>query len=236
VNVLLNSSKLRIGDIADCVTGIYSGNDKQYLRPISLEAKNSKKYVLMDRDLICSDDVSRTDILDGVDAPACYIPVMKGGAVKYVKQDIWYLNWSKEAVRAYKTDKKARFQNSHYYFKYGIGIPMVSSSQVTAALIENKVFDQSIVGVFPKDAHWIYYLLAFFNSPTCNKLLRTINPSANNSANYVKKIPFIPPDEDTLGIINEKIGTIVATLKAGQTYAKEDELLVNKMISEIYGI
>src|SRR5947209_77173 len=31
VNVLINSSKLRIGDIADCVTGIYSGNDKQYL-------------------------------------------------------------------------------------------------------------------------------------------------------------------------------------------------------------
>jgi hypothetical protein len=107
---------------------------------------------------------------------------------------------------------------------------------VTAALLENRLFDQSIVGVFPKYVRWSYYLLAFFNSPICNKLLRTINPSANNSANYIKKIPFIPPDEDALKIINEKISKIIATLKDGQMYAPEDELFVNRIIADIYGI
>ncbi|KKT18839.1 MAG: hypothetical protein UW03_C0029G0001, partial [Candidatus Peregrinibacteria bacterium GW2011_GWA2_43_8] len=67
---------------------------------------------------------------------------------------------------------------------------MISSSQITAALIENRLFDQSIVGLFSKDKGLIFVLLAFFNSPTCNKLIRTINPSANNPANYIKKIPF----------------------------------------------
>ncbi len=31
----INQADLRIGDIADCVTGFYSGNDKKYLRPVT---------------------------------------------------------------------------------------------------------------------------------------------------------------------------------------------------------
>lgn len=64
---------------------------------------------------------------------------------------------------------------------------MVSSSSITGALIDNRLFDQSIVGVFPKDESLLLYILAFFNSPTCNKLIKTINPSANNPSNYIKK-------------------------------------------------
>lgn len=59
------------------------------------------------------------------------------------------MNWSKNAVLHYKKDKKARFQNPKYYFRYGIGVPMISSSSITASLIEYKLFDQSIVGIFP---------------------------------------------------------------------------------------
>ncbi len=44
-NILINSNQKKIGDIANCVTGIYSGNDKVHLRPISSKVKNSKSYV-----------------------------------------------------------------------------------------------------------------------------------------------------------------------------------------------
>jgi len=98
---------------------------------------------------------------------------------------------------------------------------MVSSSQVTASLMEKKLFDQSIVGVFPTDEKWIYYLLAFFNSPTCTKLLRTINPSANNSANYVKKIPFLAPSDEILSVIDRKVKEIISDLKKNGEYNKE---------------
>lgn len=145
------------------------------------------------------------------------------------------MDWSSKAVETYKTDKKARFQNSDYYFKYGIGVPMVSSSQITATLIENRLFDQSIVGVFPKDHKWLYYLLAFFNSPTCNKLIRTINPSANNPANYIKKIPFIPPPEEMLEKINKTVKEITEDLKKEGKYEKDHELILNNFIKELYG-
>lgn len=232
---LINFCERRIGDIASCVTGLYSGNDKKYLHPISPEVKNAKGYEVVDTSLISEDYVSRENILEGIKKPKCFIPIMKGGGIKYFKPDNWYIDWSAEAVKHYKTDKRARFQNSRYYFGCGIGIPMVSSSQTTAALIENKLFDQSTVGIFPKDRRLTYYLLALLNSPTCNKLIRTINPSANNSANYIKKIPFITPPRYLLEKVNRLVEEIVESLKQNAKLSKEKELELDRLIEEIYG-
>ena len=235
ITSLINHSPIRIGDIAVCVTGFYSGNDKKYLHPISEEVKNARKYNVVDRLLISNGYASKEDILEGIKGHKHFIPIVKGGGIKYFKPDMWYMDWGVEAVRDYKTNKKSRFQNAQYYFKYGIGVPMVSSSQMTAALIENKLFDQSIVGIFPKDQKWVYYLLAFFNSPTCNKLIRTINPSANNPANYIKKIPFVSPSNSDLKKMDKIVQEIICDLKQGKEYPKDYELTLNDLIRKIYG-
>lgn len=231
---LINHCAVRIGGIADCVTGFYSGNDKKYLHPISEKVKGARKYEVVNRTLISDDYMSKENMLEGIKGPKHFIPIVKGGGIKYFKPDMWYMDWSVKAVKDYKRNKKARFQNAQYYFKYGIGVPMVSSSQITAALIENKLFDQSIVGIFSKDQKWVYYLLAFFNSPTCNKLIRTINPSANNPANYIKKIPFISPSERELKEINNIVHEIICALKEGREYPKNYEPALNSLIKRVY--
>ncbi|MCI0490270.1 MAG: Eco57I restriction-modification methylase domain-containing protein [Blastocatellia bacterium] len=235
INRLINESKSYTGDIAACVTGFYSGNDRRYLRAGSSEAKNSRKYRPVDMNRVCFDPSSSENILNGIESLEHFIPILKGGNTRYYKPDIWYMDWGTEAVSNYKEDRKARFQNADYYFKKGIGVPMVSSAQITAALIENKLFDQSIVGIFPFDTQLTHYLLAFFNSPTCNKLIRTINPSANNSANYIKKIPFIRPSDDVVCRIDNLVARIVDNLKQGKTANKEIELKIYKYIKDIYG-
>ena len=144
------------------------------------------------------------------------------------------MNWSKKAVAHYKIDKKARYQNPQYYFKYGIGVPMISSSSITASLIENKLFDQSIVGIFPYDKSFTYYLLAFFNSPTCNKLIRTINPSANNPANYIKKIPFVLPTDEQKRFIDMTVQNIIDSIKKDGVYNEKLEIEINEVIKTIY--
>ena len=233
---LVTSSLKYIGDIAECVTGFYSGNDRIYLHPLSLEVKNARKYEIVDRLLICDDYRNREDILEGIPSPKRFIPIVKGGGTKYFKPDTWFMDWGVEAVRDYKTNKKARFQNARYYFGSGIGVPMVSASQVTAALIDNRLFDQSIVGIFPEDSGLLYYLLGFFNSPTCNKLIRTINPSANNPANYIKKIPFVSPSEAVLQEITESVKSIVSRSRVREEYPVSDESKVYKLIAETYRI
>lgn len=233
---LINQSKFKVGDIADCVTGFYSGNDKRFLQVISADLKNAKNYNLVKSETINKDYKNNTNILNGIESEQHFIPIVKGGNTKYLKPESWFMNWSKEAVQHYKTDKKSRFQNPKYYFRFGIGVPMISSSSITASLIENKLFDQSIVGIFPKDESFTYYLLAFFNSPTCNKLIRTINPSANNPANYIKKIPIIIPEKSVLDLISEKTKSMVDGVRESGSYDKRAELEIWGMIEEIYNI
>ncbi len=236
VSKLINHSKLKVGDIADCVTGFYSGDDKRFLQVISPELKNGKNYNLVNPESISADYKNKVDILNGIESDKHFMPIVKGGNTKYLKPESWFMNWSKEAVQHYKTDKKSRFQNPKYYFKFGIGVPMISSSSITASLIENKLFDQSIVGIFPKDESLTYYLLAFFNSPTCNKLIRTINPSANNPANYIKKIPVIIPEKYVLGLITGKTKEIVASIKQSGNYDESEAAETWGMIKDIYNI
>jgi adenine-specific DNA-methyltransferase len=234
---IINTSKYKIGDIANCVTGFYSGDDKTYLQVANANLKNGKNYQLVDYNTVNRNSQNLdNNILDGIEGYQYFLPIVKGGSTKYLKPESWFMNWSKKAVAHYKKDKKARFQNSQYYFKYGIAVPMISSSSITASLIENKLFDQSIVGIFPKDKELIYFLLAFFNSPTCNKLIRTaINPSANNPANYIKKIPFIMPDKKVLELVTSKISCILNSIRELNSYDSNIEDEVNNIIMEQYG-
>jgi len=231
----INSTKLKVGDIANCVTGFYSGDDKTFLQVISSELKNGKNYDLVDTNSINREYQYLPDILNGIEGEKHFLPIVKGGNTKYLKPEGWFMNWSKSAVKHYKTDKKARFQNSHFYFKFGIGVPMISSSTITASLIENKLFDQSIVGIFPKDESLTYYLLAFFNSLTCNQLIRTINPSANNPANYIKKIPFIMPDDKTLISVSDRVKKIISSIKKTGKYNETDETEIHHAFKTLYG-
>lgn len=231
----INNAEFKVGDIANCVTGFYSGDDKTFLKVNSPHLKNGKNYHLAEANSINREYESLPDILDGIDGERCFLPIVKGGNIKFLKPEGWFMNWSKEAVSHYKKDKKARFQNPQYYFKYGIGVPMISSSSITASLIENKLFDQSIVGIFPKEKSLTYYLLAFFNSTTCNKLIRTINPSANNPANYIKKIPFVPPTNNQLKFIDKTVREILASIKQTGGYPANLEAELNEVIKTIYG-
>lgn len=228
IKELLQNCKTRLGDIADCVTGFYSGNDKKYVKVVDTTLKNAAAYDKVDASQIC--DVTLPS-LDGISGSRCFIPLMKGGGSRYIKRTNSFLDWSKESVRHYRTDKKARFQNSQFYFQDGIGIPMVSSKNVTGALIEGRIIDQAIVGVFPHEKQYLHFLLGLLNSTIATNLLRTINPSANNSANYLKKIPIVIPDQLTL----EHISTLVATVCTQKKLAIDTEV-VEAQIDDIFTV
>jgi hypothetical protein len=162
-----------------------------------------------------SDAGAKITLVQGLDGPRHFVPIVKGGGVAYWKPLEWVVDWSRSAVASYRQDRKARFQNAKYYFARGIAVPMVTSSRVSATVMEGCIFDQSIVGVFPRDASVFNYLLAFFNSPTCTTLVRTLNPSANNSANYLKKIPVLYPPRATLDRIGATVEVIICKRREG---------------------
>lgn len=232
---MINDESLtKIGDIAACVTGFYSGNDKEYLHPISDEIRNARNYKTVNKNAIRLEPMSDVEKLNGIDSERCFTPILKGGNIKYIKPNIWFMDWSTKAISEYRQSKKCRFQNSSFYFRNGIGIPMIRSSRLTGALIDGRLFDQSIVGVFPKDESWIKYMLAFFNSSICTKLINAINPSTNNSANYIKKIPFIIPTQKIRKEIEELTEAIIERLKNGNTQISDLELKIDYILDELY--
>lgn len=241
ITKLVNDRSItRIGDIASCVTGFYSGNDKVYLHPINCEIKNSKKYIRANNENIRTTPLSQKEKECGISESNCLVPIVKGGNIEYVKPSHWFMDWSVQAIAEYRESKKCRFQNSDFYFKNGIGIPMIRSSKLTGALIEGRLFDQSIVGIFPKDETWVYYLLGFFNSSVCTELINAINPSTNNSANYIKKIPFVTPCEDVKLKVDALVKNVVAALKSGKsginTYKQELDVIFTDMYFNNVGV
>lgn len=236
VSIHLGQSSMTIGEIAVVVTGFYSGNDQKYLRRAGDRVRGRKKYQVVNAEEIAFNYLEAPSLLNGLEGPRHFVPIVKGGATRYVKPNDWFMDWSTEAILDYRVYNKerARFQNSSFYFRDGIGVPMVSSSYFSAALLESRLFDQSIVAIFPRDPNLLLYLLGFFNSSVCNELIRTINPSANNSANYIKKIPFVPANRDQQVIIDSLVLRIVDAIRYTSKYDEGDEKQMNDIFADIY--
>lgn len=208
VSSIIDSSDIKLGDMADIVTGFYSGNNKKFICVKNENVKNSKGYKIIE-----NEKVYNTASLIGVEgAEEAYVPYIKSSSpTRYMrKEDDWFVRWDCATIKFYNEDKKARFQNSKYYFKKGIAIPMVKSKDIRATIMENRVFDQSIVGIFPREEKNFYYILALMNSDAINRLIHIINPTANNSSNYVKQLPYKVPTERDRKKIEKNIITILS--------------------------
>lgn len=231
---LINSEVKTLGDVANVVTGFYTGNNKKFIRVLNGSVKGAKGYNEIDIEKIY--DCTSTAGIDTIDG---YIPYIKCASKRrYLRErDEWFVRWDCPTIQFYNTDKKARFQNSSFYFKRGVGIPMVKSSTIKAFLMQDRVFDQSIVGIFPQNPDNLYYLLALMNSDAINNLIHVINPTANNSANYIRQLPYVEPSEELKDSISALVKQVIILLQDGKD--SEANLIhekINDFIYQIYDI
>ncbi|HWP46245.1 MAG TPA: N-6 DNA methylase [Candidatus Limnocylindrales bacterium] len=187
-----------LGELATCKTGIYTGDNSRFHYWNRDHPPRKKSGQPLDWRLVQDPrTLSTEEKTFGIEGDRHFVPLIKGGHYPPVGETRWAIDWSREALRFYQTDKKARFQNSSWYFKKGLAVPMVTSGRLSASLMEHSVFDQGVVGVFPYEAHLIPFLLLYLNTSLATQWMKeVINPSANNSANYVKKLPVpVPKDQ-----------------------------------------
>lgn len=222
VEAILNRTTYHLDDFADCVTGIYTGNNKKYLALSNEDnTKKNKGYNVVSKEKIDFQCTSLKGIVNG----KTYIPIVKGSSdTKYTRTNYWVIKWRPKDIAAYHTNKKARFQNFKYYFRLGIALPMVKSKKIKATVMNQKVFDQSIVGIFPFKKKYYNYLLGLFNSEVMNHIIHVINPTANNSANYLKRIPILLPTDVQLELINKLVGTLIVDPQKNDDQAKLEKI------------
>lgn len=230
---LLTENSVTLGDIADVVTGFYTGDNLRFIKALDRDVKGAKKYSIIDEKQIfeCTSLQGIPNVSEG------YIPYIKSSSKRrYVRErEEWFVRWDEDTIKTYNGSKRSRFQNSSFYFKTGIGIPMVKSSSIRAFIMKDHVFDQSIVGIFPKDEKKLLYVLALMNSDAINKLIHAINPTANNSANYVKRLPYYEPDKETFNLITCKVNDIISAISRNDEHTAENlHKEINVMIEKIY--
>jgi len=180
-----------LGSIAECRTGIYTGNNERFIgfdetrisrRPNGHSINWSK--------LVAERNLTPGQKENGLKGVAHYVPLVRGGHRRPFDKSPFAIDWSPQAINFYKSDKKARFQNSAYYFRKGLSVPMVSAKRISAALMEGAVFDQGVVGIFPNNIDDLESLLIYLNSKFASQRMKElVNGSANNSANYLKRLP-----------------------------------------------
>lgn len=186
-NFLLN--QVTLGDLAECRTGIYTGDNKRFC---AFDDENPPKrhngHPISWKEMVTDRHIDQQEKENGISNGKIYVPFIRGGHRSPFEKTCSAINWSISAVYYYRIDKKARFQNANFYFRRGLAVPMVTSGRLSASYFENSVFDQGVVGVFPHNEELIYFLLVFLNSEQATNLKKMINPNANNSANYIKRI------------------------------------------------
>lgn len=187
-----------LGQVAECKTGIYTGDNCRFIGYDPARVTKRLNGHSIHWESVYEGDLSSDQRQHGLDTVVAYVPLIRGGHRAFVDSTAWALRWDREAVVFYKTNKKARLQNSSYYFRPGIAVPMVTSRRLSASLMDSAVFDQGVVGVFPHDQEAREAILLYLNSSKATELRNEIvNGSANNSANYLKRLPvprFGPKD------------------------------------------
>lgn len=227
IKSILNAGHPKLEEFADVVTGFYSGDNKKYMRFLSSSNSSHNRSKLKE---ISQKEVTYSHkSLTGIETNSPhYIPILKGVSKSYLNEYNYFIKWDKKTITEYKNNKKTRFQNSKYYFNKGIGVPMVKSKKIKATAFNNVIFDQSIVGIFPKNNNYYFYLLGLLNSELINELIHTINHTANNSANYLKKIPIVIPTSIQL----KKVNNLVENILLDNDLSKQQE--IDKIVKDIY--
>lgn len=229
----LASATIHLGDMADVVTGFYTGDNKRFISARDKCVKGAKSYSIVN-----PNEVTEIADLTGIqEQNKQYIPYVKGASsIRYARPtDDWFVQWNKNAISFYNANKKTRFQNSQFYFKKGIAIPMVKASKLRATYMVNRVFDQSIVGIFPRQEKYFLYTLAIMNSDIICDAIHIINPTANNSSNYVKQIPFVKPSNEKLLEINQLVKQAINYAENQKDAALDNvSSQLNEIINSIY--
>lgn len=202
-----------LGDVAECRTGIYTGDNERFIGYDAARITRRVNGHSIDWSRkVHEEPLTPAQQEGGLQGERCYVPFIRGGHREAFEKTAWAINWSSEAIDFYRTNKKARLQNSRFYFKAGVSVPMVTTKRISAGTMCNAVFDQGVVGVFPNHSGYTPALLLYLNSSRASDRMKTlVNGSANNSANYLKRLP-IPHFSDAA---LKQAAHLVSTAKRG---------------------
>lgn len=132
-----------------------------------------------------------------------WIPYNKGGEYRrWYGNNEYLVNWFNNGEEIKENTRKTypqlgddlgwKISNESYYFKPGITWSGVTISKCSfRAYGKGFIFDSGANGLFLNDENNKYYLLACLNNSITLYVMEVINPTVNNGAGTIRKIPII---------------------------------------------
>jgi len=149
------------------------------------------------------DTLSDTEKLNGIDnTNATYVPYDKGDkdGNRWYLPTPYYINWNKLNVSLLKTDKKARFQNTQFYFREGFCWIDVNSTYLKCRLKSNSVHDVMSMSLFSMcDKIPEFYIVSIINSSFISELVQSfLNTTSHFQINDCRALPIPVPTSEQL--------------------------------------
>ncbi|OAN10701.1 restriction endonuclease [Exiguobacterium undae] len=118
-----------------------------------------------------------------------WISYLNGGEFKkYYGNDIYVVNWSKEAQEIYASH--GGLVNSKFWNKKGLTWNLITSAKPGFRIKEeSSQYSSGAPTIFNDNYEYDYYVLGFLNSNVAQYLLKTINPTLNTTVNDALSLP-----------------------------------------------
>lgn len=169
-----------LGNIAEIVTGISTGNNNLYLRTWT-EVSNIKLALYM----------SKMENIDLDKTP--WIPYNKGGeARKWYGNNDYVVKWSES-----ENFHRARPTFDYLYLKQGITWSFVTSGMFSARYYpDGFLWDVAGSPCVIADQTRMFYIMGFLSTKIANNILKIINPTLNCQVVDMQNLPIILNNEE----------------------------------------
>jgi len=207
--------------------------------------------IISDEEIADVDGLTEDEEKNGIDnSRPHYVPYDKGDrdGNKWYLETPFVIDWSKEAVKNFQTDPKARWQGYDFYFKEGLCWTDVNSTYLKCRIKKNGIHDVlsmslfSLSNIVPE-----YYIISLINSMFVSEYVDDfINNTSHFQINDARQLPIIIPSENQLSEFKYLFDEAVKVKKlqfsnqiTKEEAAKKLNLIqeqLDKMVYELYDL
>lgn len=140
-------------------------------------------------------------------------PYSKGGEDSFYLTTKESLNW-KDDGKLLKETEGSVVPSEEFYFREGITFSGVSGGRFSGCYMpEGYLFDRAGSSIFPKESESVKYALGYVNSKLFSFILDAFIPTVNFNVGYVKRMPYIKPEDDVKNEITENVDRAITNRK-----------------------
>ncbi|OQY80265.1 MAG: hypothetical protein B6D41_21280 [Chloroflexi bacterium UTCFX4] len=242
----------RLGEVADAVHGISTGNNRKYVR--AEQSAHGRYEIIEDWMKMPVEEMkqlSSTQKIRGVDKDwralrGCFVPFEKGGESNasegwlpnYHVPTQYYVNWARGALADMRKNPGFAWKNERFFFKKGLTFSISGIYAPTFRLNSEGLFEAKGSGIFSENIA-LEILLAFLSSRFARYQFKSfIKHTVDTSGDDIKEFRFPTPNDEEGAKLKNLVDSIVSKQKSEPKYPYHlhEQKEIDALVYQLYGL